>query len=66
MKKWFLRGVFNLPNKNRKFFVDEFESFWTWARLQLFIWGGEEFVSEVMADDYERVRYYVCVVQWNF
>lgn len=55
VKQWFLRDVFNLPDKRRKFHFDEFESFWTWARLQLFTWGGEEFITEVRADEYERV-----------
>ena len=56
VKRWFLKDVFNLPNKKRKFIFNEFEHFWTWSRLQLFIWGGEEFVSAVKTDEYERVR----------
>jgi hypothetical protein len=47
VKAWLLKGIYNVPGRKtcRKFRLDEFESFWSWPNLQLFIWGGEEFIS---------------------
>ena len=53
-KEWLLDDVYtNKKEKERHFGFKEFESYP--PKLQLFIWGGEEFVSEVKTNDYERV-----------
>ena len=48
IKKVLLKGAYNVPGRKtcRKFGLNDFGSFWSWANLQLFIWGGDEFVSQ--------------------
>lgn len=60
MKEWCLRGIFE--DKKKVFTFEEFDDFWSWSRLQLFTWGGEEFVTEYSPNDYERVGMFACAI----
>lgn len=55
MERWLLHDVYtDKVKKEKQFDFEEFES--NWSKLQLFIWGGKEFVSEVKESEYEMVR----------